>query len=180
MKNPTLVKRYVEGLAAALVTAEEYEAVRADLAEFSGLMDGREDMRLALLRPFLNAAAKARLVESVLAVMKAEPKAARFLSILLRNGRLEILPRVLESLPQAWRAARGTPTFEVVSVTALTTAQRTRLEAQLERLEGRPVHCEYGLDPGLLGGLTVRKGNRVFDVSLKGQLLRLKDTISER
>lgn len=180
MKNPTLVKRYVDGLAAALASAEEYESVRADLAEFSGMMDGREDLRQALLRPFLNAAAKARLVDALLSGMKAGPKAARFLSLLLRRGRLEILPRVLDGLPTAWRAARGTPTFEVLSVVALTAAQRSRLEAQLKRLEGRPVHCDYGLDPGLVGGLTVRKGNRVFDVSLKGQLLRLKDTISER
>jgi F-type H+-transporting ATPase subunit delta len=180
MKNPTLVKRYVEGLAAALPSAVEYDAVRADLTEFSGLMEGREDMRTALLRPFLNAAAKARLVEAVLAGMKAEPKTARFMSLLLRHGRLEILPRVLESLPAAWRASHGVPSFEVLSVTALTAAQRSRLAAELERLEGRPVHCEYGLDPGLVGGLTVRKGNRVFDVSIKGQLLRLKDTISER
>ena len=66
--------------------------VRADLAEFSGLMESREDLRKALLRPFLNAAAKARLVDAVLSGMKAEPKAARFLSLLLRRGRLEILP----------------------------------------------------------------------------------------
>ena len=37
-----------------------------------------------------------------------------------------------------------------------------------------------GLIASLVGGLTVGKGNRVYDVSLKGQLDRLKDKISER
>jgi F-type H+-transporting ATPase subunit delta len=180
MKNPTLVKRYVEGLAAALPSLAEYETVRGQLAGFADLVASREDLRFALIRPFLNASRKAVLVKALLDQMKADAKAARFLDLLLRHGRMEILPRVLEDLPAAWRAAHGVPTFDVRSVVPLTPAQRSGLEAELERLEGRAVHCEYGLDACLVGGLTVRKGNRVFDVSLKGQLDRLKDKISER
>jgi F-type H+-transporting ATPase subunit delta len=180
MKNPTLIKRYVDGLAGALPEAAALEAVRGDLAAFAGLMETREDLRHALLRPFLHAAGKARLARAVLESLGADARSIRFLDLLLRHGRLEILPRVLEDLPAAWRAVRGVPTYEVRSVAALTEVQRTGLEAELRRLEGRAVHCDYGLDPGLVGGLTVRKGNRVYDVSLKGQLERLKDAISER
>ncbi|MDD8026275.1 MAG: ATP synthase F1 subunit delta [Acidobacteriota bacterium] len=180
MKNPTLVKRYAEGLAAALASPAEYEAVYGQLAVFDGLVESRDDLRAALLRPFLNVSRKTHLLKSLLEAMQAEGKTIRFLDLLLRHGRLEILPGVLECLPAVWRAGRGTPTFEVCSVVALSAAQRAGLEAELERLEKRAVHCDYGLDPALVGGLTVRKGNRIFDVSLKGQLDRLKDTISER
>ncbi|MCX6561098.1 MAG: ATP synthase F1 subunit delta [Candidatus Aminicenantes bacterium] len=180
MKNPTLVKRYVEGLAASLPTPAEYDAVRGQLTRFADLVVSREDLRFALVRPFLNASRKAVLVKALLDQMDAGAKTARFLDLLLRHGRMEILPRVLEDLPAAWRTAHGVPTFEVCSVVPLTPAQQSGLEAELERLEGRPVHCEYGLEASLVGGLTVRKGNLVYDVSLKGQLDRLKDKISER
>ena len=40
--------------------------------------------------------------------------------------------------------------------------------------------CAYALDPSIVGGLLVRKGNTVYDVSLKGQLERLKEIIRER
>ncbi len=180
MKNPTLVKRYAEGLARALPREDEYNSVRGRLAAFNAMIEGREDLRAALLRPFLNTTRKAALVHALLDAIKADGKTVRFLDLLLRHGRLEILPDILDALPSAWRAAHGMPTYEIRSVAALTPAQRTALEAELARLESRSVHCEYGLDPALLGGLTVRKGNRVFDVSLKGQLDKLKDTISER
>jgi F-type H+-transporting ATPase subunit delta len=180
MKNPILVKRYAEGLAQALPEAEEYESVRGRLAAFNAMIEGRADLRTALLRPFLGRSRKAALVAALLEAIKADGKSTRFLELLLRRGRLELLPGILEALPAVWRTAHGLPTFEVRSAAGLTPDQRAALEAELARLEGRPVHCEYGLDPSLLGGLTVRKGNRIFDVSLKGQLDRLKDTISER
>jgi F0F1-type ATP synthase delta subunit len=58
--------------------------------------------------------------------------------------------------------------------------QKGRLERELSRLESAPVSCSYGLDPALVGGLFIRKGNRVYDASLKGELGRLQDIISER
>ncbi len=180
MKNPTLIKRYAAGLAASLPEAEEYESVRGRLAAFNALIQGREDLRAALLRPFLGAARKASLVAALLEALKADGKTVRFVNLLLRHGRLEILPGILEALPAVWRALHGTPTYEVRSVVALLPAQRTALEAELARIEGRPVHCEYGLEPALLGGLTARRGNRVLDASLKGQLDRLTDILSER
>lgn len=180
MKNPTLVKRYVEGLAAALHSPAEYDAVSGELSAFASLVRDNDELHRSLLRPFLNPAKKARIVRAVLELQKVDPKTSRFVQLLLQHRRLEILPSVLAGLPDAWRDCRGLPSFEVRSVVALSAGQRKTLESELERLEKRPVHCEYGIDPALVGGLTVRKGNRVYDVSLKGQLERLQDTISER
>ena len=58
--------------------------------------------------------------------------------------------------------------------------QKARLEERLRAIEKRPVACTYVLDPAIVGGLVVRKGNKVYDVSLKGQLERLKEKIRER
>ena len=38
MKSPLLVKRYTEGLAAALKSEEEYDIIGRELAEFSDLL----------------------------------------------------------------------------------------------------------------------------------------------
>jgi F-type H+-transporting ATPase subunit delta len=180
MKNPTLVKRYTDGLAAALSSPAEYEIVQAELAAFSAILETDKKLGQALFRPFLNAAKKGRIVQAVLAAQNAQPKTARFLEVLLRHGRLEILPDVLAELPNVWRGGRGVRSLEVRSVVPLDEAQKSRLEAELSRLEDGPVHCDYVLDPSLVGGLRVGRGNLVYDVSLKGRLEKLKDTISER
>jgi F-type H+-transporting ATPase subunit delta len=180
MKNQTLVKRYTEGLAAALSSPAEYKAVGRELGEFEALLNGHEGLNHALLRPFLNAAKKVRIMGTILDAQAGQVKTKRFLLLLLRHGRMELLPEILAALPVVWRERQGIQSFEVSSVVPLRSEQKARLEAELAGIEKRPVSCTYALDPALLGGLSVRRGNFVYDVSLKGQLDRLKNKISER
>jgi ATP synthase F1 delta subunit len=180
MKNQTLVKRYTQGLAAALTSPSEYETVLRELAEFSSLLETNKGLGLAICRPFLNAAKKGRIIQAILDAQGAQGKTARFLEVLLRHGRMEILPDVLAALPDVWRGGRGILSFEVRSIVPLDEARKARLEAELVRIESRPVHCDYVLDPSIVGGLRVGRGNLVYDVSLKGQLEKLKDQISKR
>jgi F-type H+-transporting ATPase subunit delta len=70
-------------------------------------------------------------------------------------------------------------TFEVSSAVSVTPQQQARLRAELERLEGGPVFLEYRIDPGLVGGLSLRKGNIILDVSVQGRLAKLKEKMIE-
>jgi F-type H+-transporting ATPase subunit delta len=180
MRNPVLVKRYAEGLVAALKSEEEYALVHGEIEAFAGLLKSYPQLGGILLRPFLATAKKEAIVREVLEREEFSPKSRRFLLLLVRHHRLEILFAVVQDLPSLWKERRGVRTFEVRSVVPLDDRRRARLEEELRRLEGAPVSCVYGLDPGLVGGLLVRKGNLVYDASLKGQLERLKTVISER
>jgi F-type H+-transporting ATPase subunit delta len=180
MKNPLLARRYAAGLAAALKDEAEYARVYRDVAGFASLLDRHAALGEALRRQFLSKAKKAAIAGEILDREGASPKSRRFILLLLHHRRLEILSQVVNDLPNVWRERRGVRSFEIRSVIPLTDGQRARLEAELGRLEGASVHCDYGLDPGLVGGLLVRKGNLVYDVSLKGQLERIQAVISER
>jgi len=180
MQNHVLIKRYAEGLAAALKTEEEYDAVRRDVAEFAGLLESREDLRNALCRPLLAAAEKNRIVDELLEKLFYRAKTRRLIDLLVRHGRLEILPEIARSLPALWKEKLGIVPFEVRSAVPLRDAQKTALETRLREIERSGVSCSYTVDPGIIGGLSVRKGNLIYDVSLKGQLERLKERIRER
>jgi len=67
----------------------------------------------------------------------------------------------------------------VASAVPLSEAQKKRLAAELERLEKAPVRLTFRLDASVLAGLSVRKGNLVYDASLKGSLDRLRAQILE-
>jgi len=180
MRNQALVKRYAEGLAGALKSVEEYDAVRRELSEFSDILETNANLRDVLLRPFLPAEKKTRIVEDVLDRQSCLEKTRRFVHLLLRHRRMEILSPVLRDLPSLWNEHHGVVSFEIRSVVPVEDGQRIKLEAELRKLEGRPVSCAYVLDPGIVGGLYIKKGNMVYDVSLKGQLERLKEIIRER
>jgi F-type H+-transporting ATPase subunit delta len=180
MKDETLVRRYAEGLAGALRTETEFAAVSRELEEFAVLLRENDGLRQALLGPFFATPKKMRIVEDVLAVQAGDPKTARFLLLLLRHKRLAVLPRILADLPAIWRERRGVHVFQVRSVVSLSESQRRRLEEELIRLEDGRVFCSYVLDPSIIGGLSIHRGNFVYDVSLKGQIERLKEHITER
>ena len=170
MKNVVLVRRYADGLARALKDDREYAAVEEDIRAFLELFLSRDDLRQALVSPFVNARKRGAVLDKVLAGCGAGPKAARFLKLLQDHKRLGLLPEIADALPAAWADRQGFVTYEVASAVPLTAAQRDRLARTLEAGEGRPVRLVFQADPKLLGGLAVRKGHIVYDVSIEGEL----------
>jgi ATP synthase F1 delta subunit len=179
MRNQILAKRYAEGLAGALRTESEYDGVRRDLEAFSGLLRASPELSAALVRPFLALARRQAIAEDVFDRLSLQTKTRRFLRLLMQHGRCEILPDIVRDLPAVWDAKNGVVPFEIRSVVPLSATQRIRLEARLRVLEKRPVACTYVLDPQIIGGLAVRQGSMIYDVSLRGQLERLKNEIRE-
>ena len=180
MRSRILVRRYSEGLAGALKSEEEFGTVNRELVEFSDLLESDDRLRRVLLSPFLELLKKSKIVGEIISARAYHPKTSRFLRLLLEHKRLDRLAEVVAALPGLWKGNRGVVSFEVRSVVPLSSAQRRRLEEELSRLERRPVFCSYLLDAGVVGGLTVKKGNFVYDVSLKGQLERFVEKIRER
>jgi F-type H+-transporting ATPase subunit b len=88
----------------------------------------------------------------------------------VREGRVEILPEGVEA------AAPGEP-ITVTSAIPLTEVQQTTIQEDLaSRLGGGTV--AFRVNPQILGGLTVRVGDRVVDGSAAGQLERLHQSLS--
>jgi len=179
MKNPILVKRYTQGLAGALKDEPEFTSVSRELADFLALISAHGALQETLASPFVRARGKTQVIQDILARSGFTEKTSRFILLLLEHGRLDLLGEVLEELPAIWHDNRGVVTFEVSSAVGLAPDQKKRLQAELERLEGGPVFLRYAMDPGVLAGISLRKGNVIYDASLRGQLAKVKQIISE-
>jgi F-type H+-transporting ATPase subunit delta len=182
MKNLVLVKKYAQGLVQAVREDAEFGSVLADLRAFRDVYSGRADLRTALESPFLSAAKRARILEEVLAAGRFAEKTVRFLSLLLENRRLDLVGDIVDILPETWNEEHGIVTFEVTSVVPLTAGQKRRLQETLEAAEKGPVSLVFGTDPALVGGLSLKRSNIVYDASVRGSLNRMKEHIehSER
>jgi len=177
MKNLVLVKKYAEGLARALVGEAEYGSVEADVRAFLDLFLSHRDLKRALVSPSANARKRNAVLAEVLARLGTGPKASRFLALLQHHKRMELLPEIFAALPEAWSESRGIVTYEVASAVPLTAAQRDRLAASLEASEKKPVRLVLKTDPGLVGGVAVRKGHIVYDASIEGELGALQERL---
>lgn len=154
-------------------------AVSRELSDFFELLEKHKELNEALASPFIPAGKKKQIAEEILAEKSMTKKTLRFLLLLVENARLELLPDILASLPERWNEKKGIYTFEVASVVPLSVEQKSNLEKRLERLEKRPVVLKYRIDPELVGGLWIKRGNIVYDVSMKGSLMKVKERIIE-
>ncbi|MCS6932509.1 MAG: ATP synthase F1 subunit delta [Acetobacteraceae bacterium] len=94
--------------------------------------------------------------------------------VLIMNRRLAILPAVAAAFGARLAARRGVETAHVVSAVPLSDTQRAALLARLTEAGFSNLRLSERVDPGILGGLIVRIGSRLYDSSIKSKLQRLQ------
>lgn len=179
MKNLALVKKYAQALVQAVADEAEYASVAAEVRAFLELLGSHAELHRALASPFVSARKKGLVLGEVLSRLGTRPKARRFLTLLLKHKRLDLLSAIVDALPEAWSERLGVVTYEVTSAVALAAAQKKRLAAVLEAAEKRPVRLVERTDPAVVGGLAVRKGHIVYDASVEGRLAALRERLGQ-
>jgi len=179
MKQKTLIRRYAQGLVNALADEAEYRRVRAELEGFTGLAESHATLRALLSNPFLGARKKKEIIREILEATGSDGKTIRLILLIMDRGRMDLLPDIGKAIPEIWNERQGVLTFEVSSVVPLSDVQKERLEVELRRIERKPVSLAFRIDPKLLGGLSLKKGNIVYDASIEGDLMKLKEIIRE-
>jgi F-type H+-transporting ATPase subunit delta len=93
---------------------------------------------------------------------------------MLRRGRFELLPDVIREFKRLQRRRDGIVEALVTSAVPLQAGEVAAIEARLVAMTGSTVELHQEVDPGLLGGLTVRVGDQLIDGSVRGRLERLR------
>jgi len=97
--------------------------------------------------------------------------------LLARRGRLAILPRVADELKRLVDRERGVVVANVTSAQPLEAADLAAIAERVRAMSGARVEVQAAVDPELIGGLTVRVGDRLIDASVRGRLARLRDSL---
>ena len=94
--------------------------------------------------------------------------------LLTRRGRFGILPAVSAEYDAMVRESRGIVAATVTTPTPLSTKDLAAVRTRVEQLAGSHVELDAETDPSLVGGLTVKIGDRLIDASVRGRLERLR------
>lgn len=173
-----IVKRYTEGLVKALDSPEEFSQVYKELQSFQKILLEHPQLNRVLVTPILSPTKRQEIARSIFQLWpEISAKTRRFLLLLVENGRVGLLPEIIAQLPEIWNEEKGIITFDVYSVVPLSPQEKKFLKEQLEELEGALVDLRFHLDPGLIGGISIKKGNIIYDLSIQGCLDRLKESL---
>ncbi|ACH64954.1 ATP synthase F1, delta subunit [Aliivibrio fischeri MJ11] len=97
--------------------------------------------------------------------------------VMAENGRLKVLPGVLEQFILLQHEFEKVIDADVTSAIELTEQQKADIGAKLEARLERKVKLNCSVDETLLAGVIIRAGDLVIDNSARGRLGRLSETL---
>jgi F-type H+-transporting ATPase subunit delta len=165
---------------ADVVLSAHLDANRAvgGLRRIAGLLAESEDLRRVWENPAVPAEQKRSLLDAIVEREGIEHHVRNLMAVLIDHRRVPFLARIVEQLKKELDARMGFAEAQVTSARELGDDEKRKLEAQIEKVTGKKVHAQFGLDASLLGGAVVRVGSTIYDGSVKGQLEKIKEAIS--
>ncbi|WP_123042302.1 F0F1 ATP synthase subunit delta [Cohnella candidum] len=168
------------------VVARRYAKALFELAREQGLVAETEiqlqavveatqkdaEIRAFLAAPGITTADKIKALQAAFGD-KASAIVLNTISLLIERGRHGELASLLDAYRLVSGSVLGRADAVVTSAKPLTEDEKTKLATQFGSLIGKTVRVENVVDAALLGGLTVRIGDTLYDGSLRGKLDRL-------
>lgn len=101
-----------------------------------------------------------------------------FVQVLAANERLSVLAEIAQLFEQARDAHEGVIDARVTSAFPMNDAQVANVVAVLSQRHGRPVKVSVDVDALLIGGVSIRIGDEVTDLSVRGKLSQLASALT--
>ena len=112
---------------------------------------------------------KGELIIQVLAD-KLNQQQQNLVKLMAENGRLKLMPDVLEQFEVARAKAENKIEAEVISAFKLSAEQTKTLVNTLKNKLGCDITLTTSIDESLIGGVIIKAGDTIIDASMKSQL----------
>ena len=170
-RRETAARRYADAafeIGRADGTLEVWER---DLATLRTAL-GDEQLRRLVEHPAVPFAQKEKVLRQVAKNVTAEPLSLALLMV--RRGRPGAIDAMVDRFAELVRRERGISLAEVRTARPLDDAQRTAITQRLRELTGDKIEMNEVVDDALIGGISVRIGDRLYDASVRSRLERLR------
>jgi F-type H+-transporting ATPase subunit delta len=160
-----------------IVTSEGHlDDVEDELFRFARIIEGNDELRLALANPGMPLDRRAAIVDELLE-NRALPITRAIATFVVGAGRGHDLPAIVNQFVELAAQTREHAVAEVRSAVPLDESQRQRIEAALSRATGKQVEVKVIVDESVLGGIVATVGDTVIDGTVRHRLDQLKEQI---
>jgi len=171
----TTARRYAEA-AFQLATRDDALDAYADGLDAAAQVLGDERVLALVRNPARPLKDRIDLVNGALGKRVPDP-VRKLAGLLVERGRIDRLAAVAAEYRRLLNADQGV--VEAVATTAapLTGDETVALQRKIAQMTGRTVDLRVEVDESLIGGLTVRVGDTLYDASVRGRLERLRERL---
>lgn len=172
-----LASRYANALLDVVLASKERiepQAVISQLRSLEALVASSPDFRNVLQSPAVPLKKKNAVMGRLCDMLAMDRLVRNFVFIVVRKRRGSLFPLIRGAIERLLDERTGIMKAEVSSAVDLSPGSKAAVEAQLARIAGKSVRCQYSVDAGLLGGVLARMGSTLYDGSVRGQLDALR------
>jgi F-type H+-transporting ATPase subunit delta len=170
-RRVTAARRYADAafeIGKADGTLDDWERDLLSLREALG----NEQLRRVVQHPAIPFAEKERVLRQVASGVAREPLSLALLMV--RRGRPGAIDAMVDRFRELVRRERGVSLAEVRTALPLDEEERTAIAARLRALTGDRIEMSEVVDESLIGGVSVRIGDQLYDASVRSRLERLR------
>ena len=175
MKSITIARNYAEALLLAAEAGSKgaVELYGRLMDAVAGAVQADERIAVALDSPRVAKATKAALLERALGDV-TPPEFVRFLQAVVRRGRQGLLGEIAQEYQALVDAKLDRMHAGVVLVEEPDARLEKQIVGRLSAALGKDVRAHFRADRGIIGGVVVRVGDRIYDGSLRRKLAVLR------
>ena len=122
---------------------------------------------------------KKKLLQTAL-VNHMSPELSRFLTLLNKNGRMNLVEDILRDFVTIYRRGIGIRKAHLVTATEPSERLLQRLKALVKQKTGDDVIIEVEVDPSIIGGFVFDIDEYLLDASIKHQLDQIRQQFIEK
>jgi F-type H+-transporting ATPase subunit delta len=177
MLNRKMALRVVDPYAEALVSLASGQGLldtfTADVRFIAAVWQATPELGQFLANPLVKTEAKKNLLQQVFAD-QIHPLLLNALQLLTDRRRIMFLGALCQRFLELQRKLQNIVLAEVTAAVPLTEAQQQSIRERVKDFtQASSVELQISQDPTVLGGVILKIGSQVIDLSLRGQLRRL-------
>jgi F-type H+-transporting ATPase subunit delta len=170
------IEAWAQALLEIAQTEDRLAEVEDELFRFARIVEGNDELRMALSNPGQPAERRAAIVDELLEHRSLHLTRA-IATFIVGAGRGHDLPGIIERFVELAAQSRQHEVAEVRSATPLDDAQVQRLAQALSRATNKNIEVRVVVEPELMGGLVATIGDTVIDGTVRHRLDQLKESL---
>ncbi|MBW8309073.1 MAG: ATP synthase F1 subunit delta [Candidatus Paracaedibacteraceae bacterium] len=176
-KLTSLAGRYAKTLFDLSAESKEITSVAIQFADFCNFIKSHENLHSLIFSPALSRQEHAAVFNELSQKLNLSRILTNFISILAENRRLNFIFNIQGIFQELVDHNESLSHAEVVSAIPLTTSQQEKISQILSLHLSGKLAINYKTNPAHLGGLLVRIGNQIIDLTLANQLNHLANAM---
>ena len=172
MKASRLYAQVLVDVCAAEKPEVNLGSITSELKEFSQAIQGSALSVKTFTSPMLSEEEKTKAMELLCKKAGASALAARFLTLLMKKGRLDLLSSILEEVEKIQVERRGGLIGDLVSAIPLDAAALSGITEALSKKFQKQIQLNTKVDSAVIAGIKVTINGVTYDGTIKSKLAK--------